>query len=202
MLTYLLQGLTLGVAATAQPGPFTSYIISQTLSHGWRRSWMTAFAPLLSDGPIIALTLLVLSQVPPWLQRGLNFAGGLFILYLAWGAFRQWRAFNGLQPAAAPNGNQSVLKAALINLINPAPYIYWGLVTGPILLAGWRESPLAAIGFLTAFYSIMIGGLLAIMAIFSAARQMGDKVSRSLLGISVLALIGFGLFQLWRAAFA
>jgi threonine/homoserine/homoserine lactone efflux protein len=202
MLTYLLQGLTLGVAATAQPGPFTSYLISQTLSHGWKRSWMAAFAPLLSDGPIIALTLLVLSQVPLWLQRGLNVAGGLFILYLAWGAFRQWRAFSGLQLAAAPTGSHSLLKAALINLVNPAPYIYWSLVMGPILLAGWRESPLVALSFLVAFYSILIGGLLAIMAVCGAARQMGEKLSRSLLGFSVLALVAFGLFQLWRAAFA
>jgi len=202
MLVYLLQGLTLGIAATAQPGPFTSYLISQTLAHGWRRAWKAAFAPLLSDGPIIALTLLVLSQVPPWLQRGLNLASGLFILYLAWGAFEHWRDFTRVQPGASLMGNRSVVKAALINLVNPAPYIYWSLVSGPILVAAWREDPLDAVGFLMAFYIILIGGLLGIMALFGAARNMGEKVSRGLLGFSVLALLGFGLFQLWRAAFA
>ena len=48
MLTFLLQGLTLGFAAGAQPGPFQTYLISQTLSQGWRRAWIAAFAPLVA----------------------------------------------------------------------------------------------------------------------------------------------------------
>ncbi len=202
MLPYILQGLTLGVAATAQPGPFNSYLVSQALSHGWKRAWMAAFAPLLSDGPIIIVTLLALSQVPAWLQRGLNFVSGIFILYLAWGAFEHWRNFSAPQTETAPAGSQSLLKAALINLINPSPYIYWSLVMGPILIAGWRENPFYGLGFLIVFYAILIGGLLGVMAVFAAARQMGEKVSHALLGISALALAGFGLFQLWRAAFS
>ena len=48
-------------------------------------------APLLSDGPIIVLVLIVLSRVPPWWIQLLRFAGGFFILYLAAGALRFWR---------------------------------------------------------------------------------------------------------------
>jgi threonine/homoserine/homoserine lactone efflux protein len=199
MLPYILQGLTLGFAAAFQPGPFTSYLITQTVAHGWKRASSAAFAPLLSDGPIIALSLLALSQIPAWFQRGLNFASGVFILYLAWGAFKQWQNFSGMQAQPTTTGNQNLLKATLINLLNPAPYIYWSLVMGPILISGWRESPAHGISFLVAFYVVLIGGLLGTMTLFGAARQMGEKVSRALLGISVLALIGFGLFQLWRA---
>ena len=56
-----------------------AYLITQTLAHGFRKTWMAAFAPLVSDGPIIALALLVLVQMPPWLQRGLNLVSGAFI---------------------------------------------------------------------------------------------------------------------------
>lgn len=161
---------------------------------------MAAFAPLLSDGPIIALALLVLSQVPAWLQRGLFLASGVFILYLAWGAFRQWQDFTEVASAPAPARREgSLLKAALMNLINPAPYIYWSLVTGPILVAGWQRDPAYGMGFLVAFYAVLIGGLLGVMIVFGSTRQLGERVSRMLLGISVLALAGFGLFQLWRA---
>jgi threonine/homoserine/homoserine lactone efflux protein len=79
----ILQGIAYGVAAAAQPGPFQAYVLAQSLSRGWRRALPAALAPLLSDGPIIAIVLLVLSQVPPWLQRVLNFASGFFVLYLA-----------------------------------------------------------------------------------------------------------------------
>jgi len=81
-------------AAAAQPGPFQAYLISQTLSNGWRRTLPAALAPLISDGPIIVLTLVVLSHVPVWFQRFLYIAGGLFILYLAYSAFVAWRNFD------------------------------------------------------------------------------------------------------------
>lgn len=202
MSIYLLQGLALGFAAAVQPGPFMAYLITQTLAHGFRKTWMAAFAPLVSDGPIITLALLVLVQMPAWLQSGLNLASGVFILYLAWGALRQWRNFTALESGPVPAGRQSVLKAAMMNALSPMPYIYWSLVTGPILIAGWRESPAYGLVFMLAFYAVLIGGLLAILALFSAARNLGNQVSRALLGISVLALAVFGLFQLWRGIFA
>ena len=179
-----------------------AYLITQTLAHGFRKTWMAAFAPLVSDGPIIALALLVLVQMPPWLQRGLNLVSGAFILYLAWGSYWQWRRFTALENQPALAGNQGIFKAAMMNVLNPMPYIYWGLVTGPILIAGWRENPATGMTFLVAFYLIMISGLLVIMGLFGTARQLGNQVSRILLGISVLALAGFGLFQLWRGVFA
>ena len=65
MLAYLLQGLGYGFAAAVQPGPFQTYVMSQALERGWRRALPAALAPLISDGPIIALTLLVLTRLPP-----------------------------------------------------------------------------------------------------------------------------------------
>jgi threonine/homoserine/homoserine lactone efflux protein len=82
MWLYIIQGIGYGFAAAVQPGPFQTYLISQTLTKGWQRTLPGAFAPLISDGPIITLCLLVLSQVPLWLQRFLYIAGGLFVLYL------------------------------------------------------------------------------------------------------------------------
>jgi threonine/homoserine/homoserine lactone efflux protein len=197
MWLYLIQGIGYGLAAAAQPGPFQAYLISQTLTRGWKRTLPAASAPLLSDGPIIALCLLVLSQVPVWLQRFLYIAGGLFILYLAYGAYKTWRSFarRDHDMDASPQG--SVLKAALMNMLNPNPYIYWTLVTGPILLRGWRETPINGIGFLSGFYITMILCLMGIVFVFGMARSIGPKVNRGLLGVSAIALFCFGLFQLW-----
>jgi len=60
MLVYVMQGIGYGFAAAVQPGPFQTYITAQTLSSGWRNTLPAALAPLISDGPIIALVLLVL----------------------------------------------------------------------------------------------------------------------------------------------
>jgi len=75
MWFYIVQGIGYGFAAAVQLGPFQTYLIPQTLSKGWKRTFPIVLASLLSDGPIIALCLLVLSQVPVRLQRFLDIAG-------------------------------------------------------------------------------------------------------------------------------
>jgi len=202
MWVYILQGVGYGIAAASQPGPFQTYIISQTLTRGWKRTLPAALAPLVSDGPIILLCVLVLSQVPKWMERGLYIAGGLFILYLAYGIFRSWSRFDfSIDSVAETGAQQSILKAAMMNALNPNPYIFWTLVTGPILLNGWRESPVNGIGFLAGFYLTMIAGLVAVILIFGIARGLGPKFNRVMLGVSAMALFCFGLYQLWLGLF-
>lgn len=197
MLPYILQGIGYGFAAAVQPGPFQTYMISQTLTKGWKRSLLIAFSPLVSDGPIIALCLLVLNQVPAWLLRFLYIAGGLFVLYLAYGAYTSWKNFDLDKRSAETDNQKSILKGALMIMISPGPYVYWTLVTGPVLLRGWRESPILGLGFLAGFYVTVTLGLIAIILLFGKARELGPKVNRALIGISAVALFCFGLYQLW-----
>jgi len=196
MIAILLQGIGYGFAAAAQPGPFQTYIVSQSLNRGWRRTLPMALAPLLSDGPIIALSLLVLSQVPDWWQRVLHIASGLFLLYLAYSAYLSWRRFDSTQLTSTEPASHGILKASLMNAVSPGPYLFWSLVTGPILLAGWRQAPALGLGFLIAFYATMIACLAAIILVFGLARKLGPRLTHALLGISAVALLGFGLYQL------
>lgn len=196
MWLYLLQGIVYGFAAASQPGPLQTYLITQTLARGWKRTLPAALAPLISDGPIIVICLFLLNQVPAWMERFLYLASGLFILYLAYSASRSWRGFHLQTPHLESTQQRGLLKAAVLNVLNPNPYIYWTLVTGPILLAGWREAPANGIGFLAGFYLTLIGGLAAIILVFGTAAKLGPKVNRALLGISAIALFCFGLFRL------
>lgn len=197
MWPYILQGIVYGFAAAAQPGPLQTYLISQTLRKGWRRTLPAAFAPLFSDGPIIALSLLILSQIPPWLQRSLYIAGGLFVLYLAYGVYKSWKNFDPDLPDIETKTQQGIFKAAMINTLNPNPYIFWSLVTGPILVNGWRETPVYGVAFITSFYVTMILGFSALILVFGSARKLGARVNHALLGISAVALFCFGLYQVW-----
>lgn len=197
MWFYILQGIVYGFAAGVQPGTLQTYIISQTLTKGWKRVFPAAFAPLISDGPIIAICLLVLSQVPLWLQRFLYMAGGLFVLYLAYGAYQTWKNFDPTVPSAESGTQKSILNAAFVNILNPAPYIFWTFVTGPLLLAGWRETPAYGLGLLLGFYITFILSLVTIILIFGTVRHLGPKINRILLGVSAGALCCFGLYQLW-----
>lgn len=197
MWFYIVQGIGYGLAAAAQPGPFQTYLISQSLLKGWKQTLPAALAPLVSDGPIIALCLLVLSQIPPWFQRFLYLAGGIFLLYLAYGTYMTWIDFESASLPLETKSQYNLLKAALINALNPNPYIFWSLVTGPILLRSWRETPVHGLGFITGFYVTMILAFSAIILAFGPARQLGARINRALLGISTIALFCFGLLQLW-----
>ncbi len=201
MLAYVIFGATYAFAAAVQPGPFQTYLVSETLTRGWRRTLPASLAPLVSDGPIIVLTLLVLTQVSTGLQNGLRCAGGLFLLYLAAGALGTWRHYEAVRRAAgAASARRSVLRAALVNFLNPNPYLGWSLVLGPLLLQGWRETPARGIALVVAFYLTMIVSLAALISLFAAAGSLGPRVGRLLVGISAVALACFGLYELWSGA--
>lgn len=196
MLAYLLQGLSLGLSAAASPGPFQAFIIGQTLKNGWRRTLPAAFAPLISDGPIIALMVLLLTQMPAAVLRGIQIVGALYVLYLGWRAFLAYRDF---RPVAVPDASGRTLwQAVAANFLSPGPYIFWSLLAGPILVRGWQQSPAYGLAFLLGFYATMIASLILLVVLFGAARQLGPRVNRALIGLSALALVGFGMYQLWQ----
>jgi threonine/homoserine/homoserine lactone efflux protein len=198
LISYLMRGFTLGLTAGAQPGPFQAYLISQTTSRGWRATLVAAFAPLISDGPIVALVLLVLSQVPGWFERFLQIGGGLFLLYLAWTTFRAWKAFAPETDTSSLSGTRSLLRASLMNLLSPGPYLFWSLVLGPFVLEAWHLGPHLAVTFIVSFYAALILLNAAIIILFGLASRFGDKLRRGLLGASAIALGLFGIYQLFN----
>jgi len=196
MLTYLFQGLSLGLSAAASPGPFQAFIIGKSVRNGWRRTLPAVLAPLISDGPIIALMVFLLTRMPSGVLRGIQIAGALYVLYLAWRACRSWRDY---RPAEAPEGTRQTLgQAVLTNFLSPGPYVFWSMLAGPVLVRGWGEAPGHGIAFLAGFYGAMLGALVLLVVLFSAARGLGPRVNRALIGLSALALAGFGAYQLWQ----
>jgi threonine/homoserine/homoserine lactone efflux protein len=198
MNEYIIFGATFAFAAAVQPGPLLAFLVSQTLRLGWRHTLPAAFSPIISDVPIVIVVLFALSRLPDWFGRVLQIAGGLLLLYLAFGAFRRWRRYREddaeVKKESVPKG---VLQAALVNILNPGPYLGWGLIMGPLTLKGWREAPVNAFALVITFYSTMILCLMGIIVLFGVARNLGPKVVRILIALSVVGLAGFGCYQLW-----
>ncbi len=200
MLAYVLQGLTLGVSGAAVPGPLQAFLLSQTLRYGWKRALPAATAPLFSDGPIVALVLFALTQLPAQFLMALRFAGGLFLLYLAWDAYRARHAVDELTISPATRPATGFWKAVMTNFLNPNPYIFWSILAGPILLSGWQESAWHGVGFVLGMYGALVGGLGLFVWLVGVAAHQSARVRRALVVFSALALLAFGLFQLgWVA---
>jgi threonine/homoserine/homoserine lactone efflux protein len=198
MLIYFSQGLLLGGAAAVQPGPFQAYLLAHTMQNGWRGTILAAFAPLVSDGPIVLLVLFVLTRLPDTFLVGLQIAGGLFLLYLARNAFFTLRKNVPVQTAPTATKRFNMFEAALMNALGPGPYLFWATIAGPILLMSWRQSAPLGVSFLFGFYGALIGGFLGFITLFALVGRLDFRISRILGFASTIALFAFGLFQLWQ----
>jgi threonine/homoserine/homoserine lactone efflux protein len=201
MFVYLIFGITYAFAAAIQPGPFQAFIISKTLENGWKRTLPAAFAPVLSDGPIIILVLLILNNIPPAFLKYLQIGGGLFLLYLAYGSLRSFLNFDKLKKTEENKISSTLFKAVLVNVLNPAPYIGWSLIMGPMFIKGYREAAVNGIALIAGFYVTIVLSQMGIILLFGLARSLGPKVTRITLGIAVVGLAAFGVYLLWQGVF-
>jgi len=196
VLEYVVFGVGLAFSAAVQPGPLQAFLLSRVAAAGWKRTLPASFSPLLSDIPIALLVLLVLGRLPAATQPVLRGAGGFLLLYLAWSTLRQ----AGREPEAAADTRHSaprtLLQAALVNVLNPNPYIAWTLVLGPAVGAAWRRQPAWAVALVVAFYGTMVAMLAASIFLFGTTRFLGPRSRRRLVVASGLTLAVLGVYQL------
>lgn len=193
---YLLPGITFGFAAAAQPGPLSLYLISRTLQSGWKRTFPAIFAPLISDGPIAVVCLIILGNLPADFLQYIQIAGGLFILYIATQAGRSWKKEGSNVKVSDISSRRTLFDATVVNFLNPGPYLGWSLVIGPLFLTGWKEAPLYGISLLAGFYLTMFIFTAIVIVLFDQAREQVPKLQRILLGLSALFLALLGIYQL------
>jgi threonine/homoserine/homoserine lactone efflux protein len=196
MIVYLVIGITYGFAAAVQPGPFSTYLATQTLKNGWRKTLPAVFSPLISDIPIAILTLYILNSISHSFIKWLHLLGGLFIIYLAVGAYKSWKKLNSSDTSAKETVETNILKGALVNLLNPNPYLGWSFVMGPLIVEGWRQAPLNSFALVISFYITMFTCLIILIFLLHQAKKIGARVNYYLLAASFIALAFFGIYQL------
>ena len=196
MLAFLITGTILGLSAGIAPGPLLALVISETMEHGVSSGVKIAFAPILTDLPIILLTLLILAELSHFenILGIISIIGGCFILYLGVENLRTQGVdfdLNKITP-------KSLQKGILANILSPHPYLFWFSVGGPTTIKAFDLSLLAAISFIVSFYVLLVGSK-AVLAIFvgkSRSFLLGEKYifTMRLLGFVLVILAGF-LFQ-------
>lgn len=192
----ILTAATIGFSAAVTPGPLQAVFLSYAVKGGWKKALPAAFAPLVTDGPVVLLVLLILNNLPEMFLRILQVAGGIFIIYLAWESYRAYRNFREIKQVEDTNNWGTLIKAATMNILGPGPWLFWSLLNGPNLLIVWAVSPWWGVAYLASFYGVFILSNIALILLFSSMRRMGEKVRQSLLLISAILLAGFAVFQL------
>jgi threonine/homoserine/homoserine lactone efflux protein len=200
----LVVGVGFAFAAAVQPGPLQAFLLSRVAEHGWRRTLPAALSPLISDGLVALVVLLVLRRLPDGMIRWLQVAGGLLLLYLAATAYRRLRrspgadadADAGVDGAARAAAPHTLLQAVTVNLLNPGPYLGWSLVLGPAVLEAWSAGPMRAALLLGAFYGTMVSTLALTIVLFGTAGFLDARRRRGLVLVSAATLAGLGVYQL------
>jgi threonine/homoserine/homoserine lactone efflux protein len=192
-MAIFLDGAALGFSAAAQPGPLQAYLLAQSVRNGAARTLPVAFVPLVTDPPLIAVVLAVLSQVPAGLVRALGIAGGALVVWLGVGALRAARAPAAEAPARPPPAG--FVRGMLVNVLNPNAWLWWSLAAGPILADAWRAAPSRAFLVLVGFYLLLVGGNVAFVLLAGRAARAGPRLARALALASGAALVLFGA---WR----
>lgn len=196
MLESILIGASFAFAAAIQPGPLQAFFLSSVAQNGWKRTLPAAFAPLISDGPIALLTLLVLTRFPEAAGRLLQAAGGVFLLYLAWRSYRQWKLPSPPESETGGSAPRTLAQAVLVNLLNPNPYLGWSLVLGPAFLAAWEENPANGVALIIAFYATIVLANAAVILLFGTTQFLGPRGRRALVLVSAAILAALGIYQL------
>lgn len=155
ILHFLSIGVILGLSAGFSPGPLLMLVISETLRHGTGSGVKVALAPIVTDLPIILVTLAVLVKVSDYEQvlGIISLAGGVYVLSAGYEAIRA-QAVELVLPMEQP---RSLRKGVLTNFLSPHPYLFWLGVGAPILTRSLGIGPAAFIAFIGGFYLSLVG---------------------------------------------
>lgn len=192
MFYYLIVGVMFGLTAGFSPGPLLALVISETLKHGIPAGLRVAVAPLITDIPIILITLFVLTRLSgsDCVIGVISLLGGCYVLYMAYESARP----KDLSPNQAASPPRSLTKGVLTNALSPHPYLFWLSVGAPMLVKSMDVGVVAPILFLGGFYVCLVGSKTLLAVLVGKSRSfLSDKVYAYTTRVLALAL---GVFSL------
>lgn len=200
MWYYLVLGLGMGLSAGLSPGPLLTLVVAASLRSGFAGGLRVALAPLLTDLPIILVSILVFARLPSEAMRWVGTVGGLVVIWLGVEVFRSSRNANLAQRAEVQaNPQKELWRGVLVNLLNPHPYLFWATVGGPAVVTASRISPRVALVFLLSFYGLLVGSKMALAWLISRrSGQLSMIWYRRVLAGSGIVLVLMGSWLIWQ----
>ena len=184
-LPFLISGVLLGLAAGILPGPLLTLVISETVRHSKKEGILVASAPVLTDLPIILLSVLILHKLSDfYFMLGiLSIAGALFIAYLAYESI----SIKGVDLNLETIKTQSLKRGVITNFLSPHPYIFWITIGAPTVLKAYNINLLSAIFFLLGFYALLVGSKIIVALLVDRSKSF----LKSSVYIYIIRTLGF-----------
>lgn len=211
----LFGGVVFGLALAAPPGPMNAVIATESVLRGWSAGFRAGLGAMVADVCFFVLALgglVTFVQRSPSVRTVLFAAGGLLMLYFAYGAVDNARSFvdDDVQEG------KGFRKAFFLALTNPFQIAFW-LTVGVGLLEPGRLDVLASLPVLgpalagraviqTGEPTLIVGlfgGIVVWISGFPAAlvaaRRHVEAVAPLVAWLSAAVLAGSGLLFLTEA---
>jgi threonine/homoserine/homoserine lactone efflux protein len=196
MINFLTIGTILGLSAGFAPGPLLALVISETLQHDIQSGVKVALAPIITDLPIIILTLFILAKLSNFhnILGIISLIGGFFILFMGYESIRT----KGVELNLQETKPKSLTKGILANALSPHPYLFWFSVGAPTMTKAMRQNIIAPLAFIGSFYALLVGSKILLAILVGKSKSfLGGNVyiyTMRVLGL-ILCVLAFALFR-------
>lgn len=168
MIHYLFIGTVLGLSAGLAPGPLLALVISETVVHDIRAGIRVCMAPLITDPPIIALTIFILSRLSAFhtILGMISMVGGIVVFIMGIQNIR----VKGMEVNIEKARPKSLIKGIVVNLLSPHPYLFWLSVGAPIMTRAMDINVFASAAFVICFYLLLVGSKIVLAVLVGKSK--------------------------------
>jgi threonine/homoserine/homoserine lactone efflux protein len=186
MITYIILGITMGLTAGLSPGPLLVLLISETVKHNRKSGIKVACVPLITDLPIVLITILVLQIIADYsfVLGTISLLGSVFLAYLA---FENIRIKNFDPDIKKPKSN-SLGKGIITNFLNPNPYLFWMTIGAPTIVRGYGKNVMLPLLFVMSFYLFLVGSKIIVALLVDRSKVL-VKSNVYIIVMRILAVI-------------
>ncbi len=190
----IIAAITLGIIEGVKPGPLMAVVISETMIHNWKSGLKVALVPLITDGPVILLSVILyeLLTINAISQAIIGFMGSLILIWLGIDCFKKSK----IKFDDSPKESHSFKKGIITNLTNPNMYLYWVLIGAPFLLEAYSINISYPFLFIGGFFAAFIVLKMCIAILVDKSKDfLNTSGYKRLLQFSGIALFVFsGMF--------
>ena len=194
---FISAGVLLGLTSGLSPGPLLTLVLTQTIRHNRAEGIKVALSPLITDFPIILLTVLILGRLAQFdiFLAIISFIGAIFLAYLGVESLRTKK----LNFDVKESKSGSLKKGIIANLLNPSPYLFWATVGTPLMFKAYKTDPLTSILFMISFYVFLIGSKIVVAFLVDRSKQLfiNQRIYLVLMKSLGIALLIFSLILLY-----
>jgi threonine/homoserine/homoserine lactone efflux protein len=193
---FLGSVIFLSASGVMMPGPVTAV----TVAKGSQRKWAGALIAIGHGIIEIPLMLLVYFGLASYLkltgvQIGVGLAGGLMLLWMAWGMFRTRPT---VLDEKKDTPHSSIVAGLATTAASPYFFLWWATVGAALLVSATTFGKTGIIAFGAVHWSFDLVWLLLISwVVFRSKRLWTPKVTRVVFGICAAVLAGFGVWFIY-----